>query len=289
MLPLLVLAPLVALSLALPSTPDELSLWPDGVPPGAASLDAARAQQLRQESDLERIRLVETPTLTVLHPEPDARTGRAVVVCPGGGYNLLAWRKEGLEVAEWLSSIGVTAVVLKYRVPRRGPAIHVEPLQDAQRALRLVRHKAEAWGVDPEKVGILGFSAGGHLAVMAGTHWDRPAYEPRDEVDALSCRPDFLVPVYAAYRADGYRDDVAERGQLVRVTRETPPMFLAVTADDKLRGAQAALLFVRLCEVGVRSELHVYSRGGHGYGIRPSANPVATWHQRCADWLGTLD
>lgn len=267
-----------------------IKLWPNGLPPGAKPVDPKRAAELTAAVTEDRIRYVADPTLTVYVAPKKTATGRAVVVCPGGGYNILAWPKEGLELAEWFNSIGVTAVVLKYRVPRRDPVRpHVEPLQDGQRAIRLVRHHAKDWGVDPSKVGILGFSAGGHLTVMTGTHWDKPAYKAADEIDSLSCRPDFMCPIYAAYLGNDYNDKVAEIGKLVRVTEKTPPTFMAVTADDSMRGAQAALLFVKLRQNKVPAELHVYSKGGHGYGIRPSDNPISTWHHRLADWLKTLD
>ncbi len=283
------LAILVAASSAMADRP-VIKLWPNGLPAGAKPVDPKRAKQLDAATDEERIRFVADPTLTVYVAPKSKATGRAVVVCPGGGYNILAWPKEGLELAEWFNSIGVTAAVLKYRVPRRDPLTpHVEPLQDGQRAIRLVRHHAKEWGVDPDKVGILGFSAGGHLTVMTGTHWDKPAYKAADKVDELSCRPDFMCPIYAAYLGDNYNVRVAEIGKLVRVTEKTPPTFMAVTADDSMRGAQAALLFVKLRQHKVPAELHVYSKGGHGYGIRPSDNPVSTWHHRLGDWLKTLD
>lgn len=267
-----------------------LALWPDGLPPGAQPIAPERAEPLKAKTDMEHIQYVDEPTITLYHAPSSLATGRSVLICPGGGYNVLAWTKEGLELAEWFNSIGVTAAVLKYRVPRRDPAHpHVEPLQDAQRALRLLRHHAQEWGIDPNEIGIMGFSAGGHLAIMAGTHWDRPAYEPRDEIDSTSCRPDFLCPIYAAYLGDDYRDDTAQLGQLVRVTKETPSTFMAVTADDKMRAGQAALLFVELRKHDVSAELHIYAKGGHGYGIRPSNNSVSTWHHRLADWLKGLE
>lgn len=264
----------------------EIAIWPDGLPPGAKPIPADRAAKLDAATDEERIRYVDTPTLTIYRAPEETANGCAVVVCPGGGYNILAWPKEGLELAEWFNSLGVTAGVLKYRVPRRDPdAPHVEPLQDAQRAVRLMRHHAEDWGIDTNRVGILGFSAGGHLTVMTGTHWDQPAYSPRDAIDELNCRPDFMCPIYAAYLGPKYNDRIAELGPLVRLTKETPPTFLAVTADDAYRGVQAALLFVELKKLNVPAEVHVYSKGGHGYGIRPSDNPVSTWHHRLGAWL----
>ena len=264
----------------------EISIWPNGLPAGAKPVEAKRIEELKRKLTEERIYYVETPTITVYQAPKEKANGCAVVICPGGGYNILAWPKEGLEVAEWFNSIGVTAAVLKYRVPRRDPAApHVEPLQDAQRALRLVRHNAKDWNVDPQRVGILGFSAGGHLTAMTGMHWKKAAYDRIDEADDLSCRPDFMCPIYAAYLGPDYKDNVAELGPLVDVTAKTPPTFMAVTADDTHRGSLSALLFVQLKLSKVPAELHIYSKGGHGYGIRESANPISTWHHRLGDWL----
>lgn len=261
-------------------------LWPNGLPKGARLLEPARVKSLKAKQTSERIAYVEQPTLTLYRAAAKKANRCAVVICPGGGYNILAWEKEGTEIAQWFNSIGVTAAVLKYRVPRRDPERpHWEPLQDAQRGIRLVRKHADEWNVDPQRIGILGFSAGGHLTVMAGTHWDKQTYEQVDDADRLSCRPDFMCPIYCAYLGEGYKDNAAELGPLVRITAKTPPTFLAVTQDDKMRGAQSALLFVELKKAGVPAELHVYTKGGHGYGIRPSENPASTWHHRLAEWM----
>jgi acetyl esterase/lipase len=183
-----------------------------------------------------------------------------------------------------LNSIGVTAIVLKYRVPRRDKdAPHRAPLQDAQRAMRLVRQHADAWGIRPDRIGMLGFSAGGNLTVLTGTHWDRKTYEPIDEADQLSCRPDFLVPVYPAYLGD--RDQPGGLDPLVRSTERTPPTFLVVTYDDKDRGADCALMLAALKQAGVPAELHVFAKGGHGYGLRPSERPVSQWPKLCEAWM----
>jgi acetyl esterase/lipase len=273
---------------ALAADRPEISLWPNGLPAGAKPIDANRIEELKGKLTEERIYYVDAPSITVYKAPKDKANGCAVVVCPGGGYNILAWPKEGLEVAEWFNSFGVTAVVLKYRVPRRDPAApHVEPLQDAQRALRLVRLHAKDWSVDPGRVGILGFSAGGHLTAMTGMHWRKSSYDRIDEADDLSCRPDFMCPIYAAYLGPDYNDKVAELGPLVVVDAKTPPTFMAVTADDSYRGVQAALFFVELKEAKVPAELHIYSKGGHGYGIRPSDQPISTWHHRLGDWLNS--
>jgi len=266
---------------------EEIALWPEGLPAGAKPVDPQRARALAAKSDAEWIRYVEKPTLTVFMPQ-GRRVRTAVVVCPGGGYNGLAWNKEGVEIARWLNTLGITAFVLKYRVPRRDPKTPwFEPLQDAQRAIRYVRAHADRWGVDPARVGILGFSAGGHLAAMAGMHWDKPAYAARDAIDRLSPRPDFCVLVYAAYLGDAA--DPTRLSALVKVTEQTPPMFMAVTWDDKLRGLHAALLLAELKKAGVAAECHVFSYGGHGYALRPSKHPVArAWPRLCAAWLREL-
>jgi len=286
MKPLLILLLLVT-SLALNArtpAPAVLKLWPGAVP-GEQSFDASKVTPPAPRNDgLERIALVTDPTLT-FYPAPAGSTSRtAVLVAPGGGYNILAWGHEGTDIAEWLNSLGVSAAVLKYRVPRRHPETpHAAPLQDAQRALALMRQHAGAWGFDTDRVGMLGFSAGGHLSVMTAVSAGERTYPTQDATDQLVAAPNFLIPIYPAYLAD-------ERvpGELypsIKVTAAFPPTFLAVTHDDVLRGLNAARLYIALRTANVSGELHIYTRGGHGYGIRPSANPVSTWHHRLEDWL----
>lgn len=266
----------------------ELEIWPGGLPAGSVEMAPSVISKLKSELTEERIRFVDRATLTVYEAPKSIANGCAVIICPGGGYNILAWPKEGLEVAEWFNSIGVTAFVLKYRVPRRIPdRIHWEPMQDVQRAIRFVRHRADQWNIDPERIGTLGFSAGGHLTVMSGVQYNTKCYERVDEADDVSCRPDFICPIYAAYLGDKYNDRVAELGPLVSVTKDTPPTFMAVTWDDSMRGAQSALLFARLREHGVPAELHAYAKGGHGYGMRPSEHPVSKWNEHLHAWLKT--
>ncbi len=273
-------------------TKDVMKLWPTGLPAGSVQLDEARITELKAKEKVHprgHLLYVDTPTLTVYPAAPDKANGCAVVVCPGGGYNILAWQHEGVELAELFNSFGVTAFVLKYRVPRRIPDnIHWEPMQDVQRAIRLVRHEANGQnphGIDPNRIGVLGFSAGGHLPGMSGTQYNTKCYEPVDDADKESARPDFICPIYAAYLADGYKDNKAELGSLVKVTKDTPPTFMAVTWDDTFRGAQSALLFAKLREHGVPAELHAYAKGGHGYGIRPSDNPVSKWGNHLREWM----
>ena len=275
------------LSLATAAPPDEVEIWPGDLPAGSVKLDEKLVTKLKSELTEERIKFVDRATLTVYRAPADNSNGCVVVICPGGGYNILAWPKEGLEVAEWFNSIGVTAFVLKYRVPRRSSEnFHWEPMQDVQRAIRVVRRDAGMYGIDPDRIGTLGFSAGGHLTVMSGVQFNTKTYDRIDEADDLSCRPDFMCPIYAAYLGENYDDrQKVELGSLVTVTDQTPPTFMAVTWDDALRGAQSALLFARLREYGVPAELHAYSKGGHGYGIRSSENPVSTWNSHLSAWL----
>lgn len=263
----------------------EIKIWPGKVP-GEESFKVPDKLPPDRNDGVKRIALVTEPTLTLFRTPKDKANGVAVVICPGGAYNILAWDKEGTEVAEWLNTLGVTAAVLKYRVPRRDPnAPHSAPLQDAQRAMRLMRQHAKEWGINPKSVGVLGFSAGGNLAVMTATHYNETTYPKVDDADALSARPDFLIPIYPAYLGDERKP--GPLSPLVKVTKDTPPTFIAVTHDDVLRGMNAASLYVELKKSGVPSELHIYSKGGHGYGLRPSENPVSTWPKRCEEWMHT--
>lgn len=264
---------------------ETIELWPDGLPAGATALTEKQIEEAKSKTTSERIFYVENPILTVYEPSAEKKNGTAVVICPGGGYMMLAYQHEGIELAEWFNSQGVTAFILKYRVPRRGKDFHREPTQDVQRAIRMVRSKADEYKIDSDRIGVLGFSAGGHLTVMAGTQYETKSYEPTDEADKLSCRPNFICPIYAAYLANGYKDNVVELGDLVTVTKETPPTFMAVTWDDTMRGAQSALLFARLKEHGVAAEIHAWQKGGHGYGIRKHGNACDNWADDLKVWL----
>lgn len=265
-----------------------LTLWP-GDPPGkkielppeadATGPDDAMVAGRR----VIRLGNVSIPTIAVYRPEPALDTGAAVIICPGGGHHILAWDLEGTEVAEWLNSIGVTGIVLKYRVPSRNPDRRWEAaVQDAQRAVSLVRSKSFEWKLDPERVGVLGFSAGGETAGLTAVFGNDRTYESVDAVDDVSCRPNFAALIYAA----GF----AERGQprlkeYVRVTADTPPMFFVHAFDDGVPVANCLLMMQALKESNVPGELHVYPTGGHGYGLRPTAEPVTTWPARCEEWL----
>ncbi len=266
----------------------EIAIWPSGgVPSEPDGIEKRKRPTTTDKTGKMRIAYVDVPTLTLYRAAEEKSNGAAVVICPGGGYNILAWTHEGLEIAEWLNSIGVSAFVLKYRVPRRDPVTpHALPLQDAQRAIRLVRSNAGKWGIDPKRVGMLGFSAGGNLTVMAGTHFNEETYTKIDAADELSARPDFLIPIYPAYLGDGKKKD--QLSPLIKVTGKTPPSFVAITHDDADRAYYAALFYAALRKNNVVGELHIYARGGHGYGLRKSPNPVHTWPQRCEEWMRAM-
>ncbi len=271
-----------------------IPLWP-GKPPGETKELPPEADTTTPDSDkiagrrLMRIGNVSTPTLTVYPAPADKATGTSVVICPGGGHYILAWDLEGTEVAEWLNSIGVTAFVLKYRVPGREPSPRWRAaVQDAQRAMSLVRSRAKEFGVDPERVGIMGFSAGGETAVLTTVFTDR-TYEDVDGVDGFSSLPSFSALIYGAGVVD--RETLGIRDYL-KVTPGTPPVFMAHAFDDGVPIENCLLLMAELKKNKVPSELHIYSEGGHGYGLRKTRQPVTSWNDRMADWMkvsGWLD
>lgn len=227
---------------------------------------------------------VATPTITVMKPAADAPQSRtAVVICPGGGHRILAWDLEGTEVAEWLNSIGVTAILLKYRVPARNPErIYESAVQDAQRAMRVVRQHAEEWDLDPERIGILGFSAGGQTAALTCVMHRESLYDAVDDVDQLSSKPNFAILVYPAWLI---KDDNSALLPEVVIDEQTPPMFLAHAYDDGVRVENSLLLSLACKKVGVPVDLHVYATGGHGFGLRETEEPCSRWPAACTAWL----
>ena len=256
------------------------TLWPDG-PPGGESMPG-----------------VPEPTLTAFSPPPGAANGASVVVCPGGGYVVLA-DHEAAPVARWLATLGVTAFLLRYRL---SPAArHPHMLEDAARAVRTVRANASAWDLDPARIGVLGFSAGGHLCSMLATHFDAGDPEAPDAVERVSCRPDLAVLVYPVITLQdphghswcrqcllGESPDPAQVAFLsseTQVTPETPPMFLVHTADDDVPCQHSLLMASALSAARVPFELHLYEKGGHGYGLAETDPILRAWPARCADWL----
>jgi acetyl esterase/lipase len=233
---------------------------------------------------------VTQPTLTLIKPSEGSRTRRAVIVCPGGGYGALAAEHEGTRVAQWLNELGITALLLKYRVPRPGGefAKHHHALQDLQRAMRIVRSRANEWEIDSKQIGVCGFSAGGHLCTTLATNFQNEAYPPIDEIDSLPSRPDFALLVYPAYLTDPIASDQVDkvaRGALQRGT--TPPLFMTVAANDRFaRGMLNFYVDVRQAEVD--AECHVYESGGHGGGLDPVSYPTSQWTRAATRWLDDL-
>ena len=269
--------------------PEPVRLWPKEAPGekggiGAEADSTKPTDGLVAGKRVMRTGNVSQPTLTIFSPPKDKDTGAAVLVCPGGAYNILAWDLEGTEVCDWLNSIGVTGVLLKYRVPKRaGLEKHTAPLQDAQRALGLVRSRAKELGINPMRIGVLGFSAGGHLAAALSTGFDTRTYEPLDDADKASCRPDFTILIYPAYLT--LKDDGDKLAPEIKVTAQTPPAFLAMAQDDPIRVETALFYSLALKNAKVPCELHVYPDGGHGYGLRPTGHAVTTWPARAAEWM----
>lgn len=253
-------------------------VWPDRAPGVAEHVKLEN--QYKENGHASQ---VVHPTLTIMRPPEDKASGTSVIVCPGGGYSVLALEHEGYAVGQWLNRLGITALVLQYRVPRAKDQTHwVPPLQDAQRTVSYVRSNADKWGLDPNRIGILGFSAGGHLGATTSTRFDQRAYQPIDDVDEVSCRPDFTILIYPASITP--TKTTAKKSEEITVGPDTPPAFLAVTADD---GHTLSSLFytMALREHDVPVELHVYPEGGHGYGLGRGESAISTWPQHCERWL----
>lgn len=257
------------------SAQETLSLWPEGFLQNAS---AASEKTLPDKGDgVTRITEVTMPSLT-LYPAPDSDTPTpAVLICPGGGYRILAFNKEGTELAEWFNTLGIRAMVLKYRVPDN----RAGALQDAQRAIGLIRQHASDWNIDPEKIGVMGFSAGGHLAATLSNIYEKRTYTPVDEADTRSCRPDFTMLIYPAY----LDASACELKDEFEVTRKTSPCFLVQTQDDKNYVNSSIAYYLACKEARVPAELHLYPAGGHGYGMRPSKHAVSKWPDLCKIWL----
>lgn len=263
-----------------PTSPKPQPLWSDGAP-GAKG---------KTEKDI--------PDITVYLPEKG--NGAAIVICPGGGYGGLAMDHEGHQIARWLNKHGIAGIILRYR---HAPNYrHPIPLQDAQRALRMTRASAKEWNIDPQRIGILGFSAGGHLASTAGTHFDAGAKDAKDPIDRVSCRPDFMVLLYPVIRLSGPFAHGGSRDNLLgknadeklidslsndkNVTKDTPPTFLAHTSEDTaVPPENSAVFYMALNKHKVPAELHIYEKGRHGLGLGPADMAFATWPDRCIAWL----
>ena len=266
-------------------------VWPHGAP-GAAANPAPERDTTTAKDHLVagqavvRIGNVSLPTLTLYAPTGKS-TGAAVVVFPGGGYRILAIDLEGTEVCDWLNSAGITCLLLKYRVPDTGPyPKSVAALQDAQRALGIVRSHVAEWHIDPNRIGVLGFSAGAHLAAALSTHFDKRVYDPIDAADKISCRPDFAVIVYPGYLAIEEQNFAGNAD--IHPTEQTPPSFIVQAEDDPVHVENSTVYFLALKNAKVPAEMHLYAQGGHGYGLRRTELPVTGWPQLVETWLRTI-
>lgn len=262
--------------------PEIWELWP-GTPPGDVGDIGAEHDTSTPDSRMVagrrviRLTNVSKPQLSIYRPSPELDTGTAVIIAPGGGHRILAYDLEGTEVADWLNSIGVTGVLLKYRVPFRDPDKRwLAAAQDGQRAVSVVRARAREIGVDPNKIGIVGFSAGGTPVRYSALLSER-LYEPVDEYDNAPFRPDFAAPIYSGGVPEG-----------TTITKDSPPFFMVITHDDQERSIAVAELYIALKKAGVSTELHIYESGGHGYGLRPTELPVTRWPERMEEWMRKL-
>ncbi len=260
--------------------PTPLDLWPGPVPGEKGNVGEEKASP-------KSVTNVSKPTITLYRPAKEIDTGTSIVIAPGGGYNNLAWEHEGTMVGTWLQSIGVTGVLLKYRVPRRPDMPKTDPpvgaLQDAQRTVSVVRSKAKEWGLNPNRIGMLGFSAGGHLTAWAMTNSDKRAYDAVDDSDKASCRPDFAVLIYPGGVVD--RQNKGQLSPEIRISKETPRCFLAVAYNDAGPFDGSMKILAALKQAGVPAEMHVYAAGGHGFGMRTGEKPHTTWPKRCEEWM----
>ncbi len=282
--------------------PGILKLWPGEIPGPAAKASGPETDLTKPEDKLiagrRIIKLgnVSAPELHVFLPGQEKANGGAVVICPGGGFSILAWDLEGTEAAEWLNGLGFAAAVLKYRVPTRphGEALNAEgtaplvaagPLMDAQRAMSLLRARAAEWSLDPQRIGMLGFSAGGATAALAALNGRSRAYPRIDAADDQPCAVNFALLIYPAYLAE--KSTGALQAHL-RVDKDSPPTFLAMAQDDRIGIENCTALFNALSRANVPAEAHLFTRGGHGFGLRPTAEPATQWPRLAAEWLHQL-
>ena len=279
----------IHLSVSRAETPDVvIDIWPE-IPPGE-QLDVGEETDFTKDSDkliagrrIIKLGNVKNPQAHVYLPPSNLRTGASVVVCPGGGFSILAWDLEGTEIAQWLCSRGIAAVVLKYRVPTRtqSPA-WLAPAQDLQRTISIIRAKAQSWSLDPNKVGALGFSAGGSTVVHAAFSAKR-LYESVDRSDEQPYVPNRVMLIYSGGLPESGQ---AEPIQDWQITQSSPPIFMVHTFDDFVPVLGTTNLFQIAKKAGVNTELHIFDAGGHGYGLRHDPNfPVSKWHHLCSDWL----
>lgn len=280
-----------------------MDLYPEGQIPNYTPTDE---REVRDTTDAVRIGKVQTPDISIFFPTKKSATGEAVIICPGGGYSILAYDWEGEDIAKFWNSKGVVGIVLKYRLPTSISQIepHKSPLLDAQRAMRLTRYNAEKWNIDPDKIGIMGFSAGGHLASTLSTHFDIGNPQSDDPIEQMSCRPDFSILMYpvisftANFQHSGSRKNlVGENVELMNfysnelhVSKSTPPTLLIHASDDKSVPVENSLTYYReLIKNDVPAEMHIFPFGGHGFSLAIGKGHLAGWPEMAIDWLKSLE
>jgi acetyl esterase/lipase len=278
---------------AFAAEPQVIELWP-GKTPGDVGIKGQETSRIHQSPLVGPTKLITNvtrPTLTVYPAPRDRNTGTAMLICPGGGYWDLYWELEGEEVAAWLNAQGMTGIILKYRCPRRPGDIKGEPplgpQLDAQRAMRLIRSRAAEWGINPKRIGMVGFSAGGHLALATATNFAKPLYEPIDDIDKVSSRPDFAVLCYSGYLKAKDRDAISPG---IQIPPDTPPVFLAHASDDNEGyggsiSEHSAFMYIALRRAGIPTELHIYATGDHDFGVRQNEKLPSSWPRLCVNWL----
>ncbi len=290
---------LVCSAFAGAAEPLVVDLWPGKVPGDAGISGEEKFIELKMDGQPYQVAgrptkwltNVTKPSLTIYQAPKQKQTGVAMLICPGGGYHNLGWDVEGEEIAAWLNSIGVTGIILKYRCPRRPGDVKGEPplgpLIDAQRAVSLVRTRAAEWGIDTAKIGVIGFSAGGHLAGATATNFEKRTYDRVDKIDQASCRPDFAVMLYSGYfKPNKDKDDLSPT---ISTPANIPPLFLVHATDDKISDVENTVtMYVAMKRAGATVEMHIYDAGGHGFGVRDVGLPCTGWKDLCVRWLRRL-
>ena len=276
---------------ALGAEEQTIILWPGDVPGEKRDIgeegDTTKSEDNKVAGrPVMRIGNVSKPSIAIYPAPKDKANGAAVIICPGGGYHILAWDLEGTEVAEWLNRIGVTAVILKYRVPaRNGRTRHDAPLQDVQRAMGIVRSRAAEWAIDPARIGVMGFSAGAHLSATLSCNFEKRTHPAVDAADNASCRPDFVMLIYPGYLVEKGTTTLPPE---LSLSSKVAPTFIAQTQDDSVPVEGSLFYYAALKQAKVPAEMHLFANGGHGYGLRASAQPVTSWPKLAEAWMRNL-
>jgi len=280
-----------------------LKLWPDGIP--GSKTDPSYVEKITvTDGRITRCEKVVTPDLTVFLPSTEKANGAAVLICPGGGYGVLAFDHEGNAIARWLNDNGIAGIILKYRLPSDQIMVDksIGPLQDAQEAMRVIRRNASEWKIDPKKVGVIGFSAGGHLASTISTHYAEKVYDAKDNISA---KPDFSLLIYPVISLDSTITHRGTRNNLLglkpdakqvqrfsnelQINAETPPAFLVHSSDDNAVPVMNSIgYYIGLQKNKIPAELHIFQKGGHGYGLSPNGGTESSWPGLCMRWLKAM-